>query len=261
MDESVVALSILWGLPLADVLYFSAKRLGSWDGGGGGWGCHKILKGVRLPGMQDFIDSPVFQRIVKYDNIAYQLANKSLDLTIEHTIGREKFDKAFAKFKHAKEVAEEQCASEVTFPCDDTLKPTRRPNGDMKIEPRPYKATDCMTLDNGCGYMCLDDVATELGLWEPQGELHYKFPGAFGLGPSSQRRLKARLNKLQSPRQSLPLSDDTSTWTTGYERLTVPKAAKQYKLELARKRNQNMAMMKKTNNPKRRLSEPLRHLK
>lgn len=214
MDESVVALSILWGLPLADVLYLSAKTNGGYDGGGGG--CHLIPKSIRVPGMQEVIDSEFFQDIIQWDNVVFQLANRSLDLTIDQTIGRDKFNKAYSIFQNARKLAEQTCSKEVQFPCTGG---GLNASNDTWGRSFNYKDTDCLMRDSGCGYMCLDDVATELGLWGPQ-ELKYSFPGAFGLGPSSQKRLRKRLPSIRHA--------DSQEWETGFDHLEVPKKEKNF---------------------------------
>ena len=211
MDESIVALAILWGIPLADVLYFSAKspeKNGGYDGGGAG-ACFPILKGEIVPGMQEVIDSEEFQSMIRWDRIAHQLANRSLDKTIDETIGRERFNHVYARFRHAMKVAQERCEPEVIAPCTGggifhhkSSSPLVLPQEDddernttwhqFLGQARREESTDCLARDSGCGYMCLDDVATELDLWDWAPPMQYRFPRAFGLGPSSRERLKAK---------------------------------------------------------------------
>ena len=219
MDESLVALAMLWGLPLADVLYLSAKQNGEYDGGGGG--CHLLQKGVVLPGMQEVLDSEYFDSVTKWDSVLYQLANRSLDMTIDQTIGREDFNHALATYRHAKEVAHERCSGEVAFPCTGGGIIDTPGNLGSRIPPQD---TDCLMKDSGCGYMCLDDVASELGLWGSSGELKYRYPGAFGLGNSSIARIQQRLDRTSSS----AVDRDPAQWKTGFENLTVPESFKVY---------------------------------
>jgi len=189
MDESFVALALLWNLPLGDVLYLSAKTHGGYDGGGGG--CHLIPPGVRVPGMQEFLDSDFFQELIKWDKVVHQLANRTLDATIDNVIGRKRFDEAYATYKHAMKVAADTCSQEIIMPCSNGGIPTP---GKEYGKPYSYKQTDCIVRDSGCGFMCLDDIASDLGLWGDKGELSYRYPDYFGMGNSTRKRLDARLH-------------------------------------------------------------------
>ena len=197
MDESVVALAILWGIPLADVLYLSAKRFGNYDGGARG-ACFPILNGEIVHGMQEVIDSEEFQSMIRLDRIAHQLANRSLDKTIDETIGRDRFNQAYGKFRRAMKVAQERCTPEVIAPCTNggigkvVVRYRNTTSHQFMRKPRKYKDTDCLAIDSGCGYMCLDDVAAELNLWDQAAPMQYRFPDAFGLGPSSRQRLATK---------------------------------------------------------------------
>jgi hypothetical protein len=153
MDESVVALSMLNGLALADVLYLKAKGHGGYDGGGGGRQnnkCTYIWPSFVSHGMRDFFETDEWKQIVHWDSVLYQAANRSLDLTIDQ-LGRENFETQLAKYQHAKEVVHDRCLPVTTFPCS--------PEGKYR-----YK-TDCLWKDSACGMNCMDQVSTELGLW------------------------------------------------------------------------------------------------
>ena len=150
MDESAVALSMIMGIPLADVLYLKAKGHGGYDAGGDGHDCTYITPAFVSPGMEQFFRSDEYQDMVQWDYLLYRAANKSLDLTID-ALGREEFERKLALFRQAQERAIERCLPTVRFPCS--------PKGKSNSE------TDCLWKDSGCGYMCLDEVATELGLW------------------------------------------------------------------------------------------------
>ncbi|KAL7580772.1 hypothetical protein ACA910_001052 [Epithemia clementina (nom. ined.)] len=208
MDESLVVLSMLWNVPLADVLYMSAKRGGSYDGGGGG-GCHLIPPNTKSKNKDDVdkwqsvLDSPQFQSLIQLDSVVYELANRSLDKTIDETIGRDAFNVKLAQFRQALAVAEEMCGPEVVAPCtggglfdddddDDDDDVVERPSPTKIGSARLAQDTDCLVIDSGCGFMCLDDVATILDLWQPHAPLQYKFPYAFSMGPSTQKRLVAK---------------------------------------------------------------------
>ncbi|KAL7580776.1 hypothetical protein ACA910_001056 [Epithemia clementina (nom. ined.)] len=201
MDESLVVLSMLWNVPLADVLYLSAKQGGSYDGGGGG-GCHLIPPNTKNSSKDDVaqwqaaLDSPQFQSLIQWDSVVYDLANRSLDKTIDETIGRDAFNVKMAQFRQALAVAEEMCGPEVEAPCtggglfddEDSKRPAPTKIGRARLP----QYTDCLVVDSGCGFMCLDDVATKLDLWGPHAPLQYKFPYAFSMGASTQKRLAAK---------------------------------------------------------------------
>ena len=224
-DESIVAVSLLWKVPLADVLYLSAKRGGSYDGGGGG--CHLLpstTMTTRSPEWQAVLQSPEFQAMTAWDAVVYDLANRSLDQTIDETIGRPYFESVLAQFRHALKVAQDECAATVVTPCsggglgiphngtqsrrrkpapnrtkNNNQQQQRRPpprQAPQQSQPplttfaqaRPPRDTDCLVADSGCGYLCLDRVATQLHLWHPQAPLSYPFaPDAFSWGPSTRR--------------------------------------------------------------------------
>ena len=77
--------------------------------------------------------------------------NQSLDLTIDR-LGYSRFNKQLARFKEAKAVAVDRCSKNVRYFCDS--------NGQIQ------QTTDCLYKDYACGYACLDEVATELNLWQ-----------------------------------------------------------------------------------------------
>ena len=154
MDESIVVLSFLLNVPLGDVLYLTAKGHGGFDDGGGRGGirvCTYIWPSFVTPGMQNILEAEQWQRMSHWDQILYQSANRSLDLTIDK-LGRNKVAQAVTRFQHALEVARNKCLSHTVFPCSA--------GGDYT----PDSHTDCLWKDSGCGSPCLDQVAHELGL-------------------------------------------------------------------------------------------------
>jgi hypothetical protein len=79
----------------------------------------------------------------------------SLDLTIDETLGRDKFEAKLAKFRSALVFANEYCDdSRVVFSCT---------SGGANNQHR-NKKNDCIYKDSGCGYRCLDEVAKKLNL-------------------------------------------------------------------------------------------------
>jgi hypothetical protein len=140
---------LLLGIPMADILYLTAKSRGGYDGGTKAK-CFYIQPSFMTSGMQDLLDGPDWQNDVQYDRALYDAANRSLDMTIER-LGRTKFESELARFKYAKQVLQEKCVPTASFPCDS--------------EGRLVETTDCLWKDSGCGTPCLDQVATDLGLW------------------------------------------------------------------------------------------------
>jgi hypothetical protein len=105
--------------------------------------------------MKDFMqNNPWFQtKCIHWDNVMHQIANRSLDLTIETRLGgRARFERQLQKFQRARAIAEERCQPKM--PCT------------AQGEKLHFTETDCLWADSGCGYKCLDDLAIELDLWQ-----------------------------------------------------------------------------------------------
>jgi Sulfotransferase family len=152
-DESAVVLAMLLNIPIADVLYLTAKGNGGFDdagGKGGALGCTYITPSFLSEGMKEYFRSDEWQERVHWDHVFYQAANRSLDLTIE-SLGRDKVEKNLAKYRHAKDRANEVCLPKTTFPCSA--------KGELNRE------TDCLWKDSACGSDCLDEISAELNLW------------------------------------------------------------------------------------------------
>jgi len=173
MDESAVALQMLLGLSLADVLFLNAKESGGgYDAGGYQGKCTYIQEKNVTDEMITFLQtSKAWKSRVYWDRVLYRAANQSLDLTIDR-LGRTAFENSLQLFRRAQEMAKEQCvhgtggggnnttnATKVVFPCSASQndKPPLR-----------YNETDCLWKDSACGSECLDRVATQLGLWPEQ---------------------------------------------------------------------------------------------
>lgn len=93
------------------------------------------------------------QKCTRWDNVLHQIANRSLDSTIETKLGgRPKFERQLEKFQQARALAQERCQPKM--PCTAQ---------GVKLN---FTETDCLWADSGCGYKCLDELATELGLWQ-----------------------------------------------------------------------------------------------
>jgi hypothetical protein len=152
MDESFVALSMLNGLALADVIYLKAKGHGGYDDAGGRKEeiCTYIWPSFVSEGMQAFFQTEEWKEIIHWDSALYKAANRSLDLTIDQ-LGRPEFEQQLAKYQHAKEIVHDRCLPGTVFPCSA--------GGELNRE------TDCLWKDSGCGMRCMDQVSTDLNLW------------------------------------------------------------------------------------------------
>lgn len=147
MDESLVVLQMLLGLTTTDMLYFSVKTNGGYDDGGTKMGCTYIQKSILTDGMKEYLQSKDWMTRTKSDNMLYDAAKKSLELTIKH-LGQDKFNKNLNDFRVAMTKVKSMCDSHVKFPCSS--------NGTRNTD------TDCLWEDSGCGQNCLDKVTQEL---------------------------------------------------------------------------------------------------
>lgn len=154
MDESLVAVSMLMGIPLADVLYLKAKVRGGYDDGGGRGKCTYIRPTFVTSGMQRMLHSDFWANKSHWDRVMHAAANRSLDLTIE-ALGVKRFHNNLQRYVEGQKRAVKQCLPKIVFPCSPL-------DGHFT----PYNETDCLWNDSGCGVDCLDSVADELGLWD-----------------------------------------------------------------------------------------------
>lgn len=143
MDESLVSLQMILGLQTNDMLYLRAKGKGGYDDGAANNGtCHYIVPSFVSPGMKEFFKSDTWQNRTFGDQLLYEAAKVSLDLTIDR-LGRDEFNQKLRKFKKVMALAQDTCQN-VRFPCS--------PAGVKN------NVTDCIWLDSGCGVQCLDSL-------------------------------------------------------------------------------------------------------
>jgi Galactose-3-O-sulfotransferase len=142
-DESMVVLQLLTSASLASVMYLPAKRGGGYDDGGGKRSCVRIPSHPAnlTPGMAKYLESSHWRAKVQYDQLLFRVANRSLDRTIDETIGRPVFERQLAKYVKAQRLASERCLSQTVFPCDD--------------EGRYRNDTDCLWNDSGTYACCI----------------------------------------------------------------------------------------------------------
>ena len=147
LDESLVVLKLLLGLEMNDILYLkAAKGHGGFDDGGYNDTCVYIVPSFITPGMKEWFETnKSYKQMMSGDNMVYQAAYKSLDLTID-ALGRDLVEKELQEFHQAMKVAQETC-TDIVYPCS---------SGGVKTYPN-----DCIFSDLACGYKCLDALAME----------------------------------------------------------------------------------------------------
>jgi hypothetical protein len=138
MDESAVVLAMLLNVPIGDLLYLTAKGHGGYDDAGGRNDkvCTFIWPSFVSSGMKIFLESDDWKEKSHWDDVLYQAANRSLDLTIDK-LGRESFYDNVALYEKAKRLSEDRCLHRVTFPCSE--------GGDFT----PSDQTNCLWKDSG----------------------------------------------------------------------------------------------------------------
>jgi hypothetical protein len=156
LEESLVVLQLLLGLPLGDILSMSSKVSGESyyfhqtrpkDPGT----CVPIQKPFRTPAIEAYVTSDEWYAANYADYVLYAAANTSLDMTIER-LGKDRLDRSLQQFRHAQNLVAERCRDEIFPPCS--------PNGKVQTK---KSERNCYQKDQGCGYRCIDKVALEQG--------------------------------------------------------------------------------------------------
>jgi hypothetical protein len=160
MDESLVAMALLLGLDVADVLVFDAKVSKSASGSSfstflpihssnGTMLCVPLLRidGMDTPAIRLYLTSDEWHAMNYGDYLLHAAANASLDLTIRQTLGRERFEQALVEYRKLLSDATNHCSDRVHWPCSST--------GVLQLQ----KASEnCHRSDSGCGYQCIDEI-------------------------------------------------------------------------------------------------------
>jgi hypothetical protein len=146
MDESLVALQLLMGLRLGDILLTSSSKVGGTFSRSSPKepACIEIQKSFISERVKEYLGSDEWYAKNYGDYLLYAAANRSLDLTIEG-LGRDRFEGALRKYRQAKNLVVERCASKAIFPCSA--------NGTFQ---KVLSKRDCYYRDEGCGYPCVD---------------------------------------------------------------------------------------------------------
>lgn len=174
MDESLVALSLLLGVHVSDVLVTSSKVSAAVGGNASITSnnsngsttqlnsqshnktpayvysqrkrrCLPMIPSYTPALAQEYFDSDVFRAQLYGDYLLYAAANQSLDLTIERLA--ERFQVAMKEYRVWKAREKVECASRVEFPCSMS--------GKVQLD---MAAQNCYTRDIGCGHACLDEM-------------------------------------------------------------------------------------------------------
>lgn len=155
MDESLVVMQILLNLPTSDLLFMDAKSKGGFDDGAFNRTCFYIVPSFTSSGMKNwFENSTTWNTKMQGDEMLYEVAYRSLDLTID-ALGRDSFEEKLQKFRRAQTLAREKCSAGLTLPCSS--------NGIRAnvLDINKFEC-DCLWLDSGCGYKCLDAISEEV---------------------------------------------------------------------------------------------------
>lgn len=148
LDESIVALQLILGLPPSDVLATSAKIPGKtfyYDRDRKV--CVSIQQPFWSPAVQDYLKSSEWYAINHGDYLLYHAANLSLDRTIE-ALGQERFQRALLQYQKAQTVVRKHCQDQIFPPC--SIK------GVVQVE---LARENCYVEDSGCGYPCIDKLS------------------------------------------------------------------------------------------------------
>jgi len=156
-------MSMLLGLGLGDILYLSTKQSGGTDFDYAWRDCYYIFRPYVSPSMQRYFESEEWHDQIMYDDMLYRVANRSLDLTIDNVLGRERFEEELQKFKRALQVVEERCGENGPNKSSSSRRRRCSEGGELVAEVN----SDCLWDSTGCGMDCLDRVSDELGLSAP----------------------------------------------------------------------------------------------
>lgn len=123
----------------------SAKGSGSYDDGRYQGQCVYIEKSFVSPGMESYFASETWKNVTRYDRLFHKAVNRSLDLTIQ-ALGEDAFQANLVKYQSLQARIVTHCLPKIRMPCDA--------NGSFRHR------TNCLYDDMGCGFECMDRVAT-----------------------------------------------------------------------------------------------------
>ena len=149
MDESLVALSMIMGVEVGEVLTNDAKIAGSdysYVVDDKGEHCQRIKRSFRSNRVKQFLESDEWRARSYGDYLLHAAAIQSLELTIER-LGPFGFETRLVEYRRLKDKARTVCANAIFLQCSATGKPQR-----LKAK------QNCYADDGGCGYRCMDDM-------------------------------------------------------------------------------------------------------
>jgi hypothetical protein len=151
LDESLVALQLLLGLEVYDILHFASKLTDSYERKPIKYKtntsqCIQLQQLNATLSVENFLESTEWFARNYGDYLLYTAANQSLDKTIID-LGRPKFDAALAHYRSVQKQAHIVCSHQVFFPCSS--------NGTDQFQ---LSKPNCFMAEEGCGYPCLDDM-------------------------------------------------------------------------------------------------------
>jgi len=146
MDELLVALQMLLGVDIGDMLALDSKVQGAYVYSG--ITCFKSVKAQVSPLVKEYISSNTWYAQNYGDYVLHAASNTSLDRTIE-ALGRERVEEGVKELRRLKSLANEKCASRAVYPCS---KEGKRQLG------KSSKSCYMYSKDFGCGYQCIDEI-------------------------------------------------------------------------------------------------------
>jgi hypothetical protein len=144
MEESLVALAMLLGVQIGDIVTLDTKVQGMYAYEANR--CFKIVESHVSPRVKEYLSSDVWYAQNYGDYLLHAAANASLDKTID-TLGRSRFEAELDRFRKLKAMANEECASQGS-----------RCSADGVPMDKKERAENCYKIDEGCGYHCIDKV-------------------------------------------------------------------------------------------------------
>ena len=146
-DESLVVLRFLLGLDASDIVYFQSKNPKlSRSGIAYDHGCRPITSYKMTPAIEAYLNSKEWIKSQEVDLELLDVANRSLDLTIDTVIGRDKFEAALKEHRSLMERIHRKC--DPIFPCS---------NGQLQV----LDHRECYVHDSGCAFSCIDGQTSE----------------------------------------------------------------------------------------------------
>ena len=149
MPESLVVLSMLMEVPLADTIVMSAKKTGSYFAKSSHpLQCVKIHPKWTTQAIDAYLEYN-FTKNHYWDYVMHEAASRNLDKTIE-ALGKAKVQEKLVEFNEMMERNDKLCADEAVFPC-----PYSGPGHSKRTK------KSCYTRDWGCGHDCTRRILKE----------------------------------------------------------------------------------------------------